>query len=459
MSRRARLAQHLTSIAFRPHVPRRTVRLRLTLIYGLLFLLSGAALLVATNLLVDRATSARVANSVVVVHRGNEISPAEAEHLKGAGNSVVYDGREMTRAEADQIRAGVFSQRNNDLQSLFVYSLISFAAMSIVSTALGWVVAGRALRPLRALSSAAQGISATNLHSRLPLDGPGDELKELGTAFNQLLARLEMSFESQRRFVANASHELRTPLARQRTIAQVALSDPGATLDSLRAALERAVVAGAQQERLIDALLTLARGEAGPDRHEALDLAAVAKAVLAQAPPEVEVLGLGVEKSLARAPFVGDPRLVERLVANLVENAARHNLPRGTLRVSTATRAGQAVLSVENSGPVVPPAELQRLLQPFQRMAPDRTGHGDGVGLGLSIVQAIAAAHGATVTATSRSGGGLRVEVGFPAAPENTTASAGRHRRSPQAHRPLAFPVGPSRRVSADLLSPLEDDE
>ena len=149
---------------------------------------------------------------------------------------------------------------------------------------------------------------------------------------------------------------------------------------------------------------------------------------------------------------------MERLVANLVDNAARYNVPGGTLRVSTATRLGRAVLTVENGGPVVPPSELQRLFQPFQRMVPDRTGHGDGVGLGLSIVQVIAAAHGAAVTTTSRSEGGLRVEVGFPLAPGTTAAAPGRHRRSPPGHRPLAFPVASPRRVSADQRCPLEGD-
>jgi signal transduction histidine kinase len=371
MSPRSRLAKRLTPSAFRSHLPRRTVRLRLTHIYSFLFLLSGAALLVVTNLLVDRATSLPTGNSVVVVYRGKEANPAEATPAKGAENSVVYRGKEMTRAEADQLRADVFSQRDNDLHSLFAYSLVSLGAMALLATALGWLVAGRALRPLRALNAAAQDISAASLGSRLPLDGPDDELKELGTTFNHLLARLEEAFESQQRFVANASHELRSPLARQRVIAQVALSDPGATFDSLRSAHERVLVAGAQQERLIDALLTLARGEARPDRAEALDLAAIVRAGLSQSQPEIEALGLRVEESLAPALLVGDPRLMERLFANLVDNAAQYNLSAGTVRVSTATRSGRAVLSVENSGPVVPPVELERLFQPLQRMGPD----------------------------------------------------------------------------------------
>jgi signal transduction histidine kinase len=455
----ARRRQRLRVKAFGPHFRRRTLRLRLSLIYGPLFLLSGAALLLATYFLVDRATSHPNANAVVVVYRGGRMSPGQAARLKGTGNSVVYRGREMSQAEADQVREAVFSQRANDLHTLFDYSLVAFAAMALLSSVLGWVVAGRALRPLRALNAAAQDISAANLGSRLPLDGPDDELKDLGTTFNQLLARLEKSFESQRRFVANASHELRTPLARQRAIAQVALSDPAATLESLRAAHERVLVAGAQQERLIDALLSLARGEAGPQRQERLDLSAVVGAAVRQLPPQVAAFGLRVERSLAPAPFVGDPYLVEAMVANLVDNAARYNVPEGVLRVSTDTRAGRSVLTVLNSGPLVPERELGRLLQPFQRMARDRTEPGHGVGLGLSIVQMVAVAHGATVTATSQRDGGLKVEVDFPATAEGTVLAQGRRLRSPPGPQPPAYPAGSPRRVGADLLSPLEDDE
>jgi signal transduction histidine kinase len=428
MGVRAMLTGRPSATAFRPRIQRRTVRLRLTLIYGFLFLVSGAVLLVATDLLVDRATSAPKAGSVGVVYRGEEMSLVEAADLKGAGNSVVYRGKEMSQAEVAQIRAAALNQRGDDVHTLYVYSLVAFGAMALLSALLGWAVAGKALRPLRSLMSAAQEISATNLHYRLPLDGPDDDLRQLGTTFNELLARLEKAFESQRRFVANASHELRSPLARQRAIAQVALSDPGATLESLRTAHERVLVAGAQQERLIEALLTLARGEGGPDRQEALDLAAVAGTVLAQPPPEVGSLGLDCKRSLARAPLKGDPRLVERLVANLVDNGARYNVPGGTLLVSTSTQAGRAVLSVENNGPTVPAAELERLFQPFQRMAPDRTGHG-GAGLGLSIVQAIATAHGAGVSAIPRSTGGLRVEVCFQPAAQDLVAAPGSQRR------------------------------
>jgi signal transduction histidine kinase len=417
MRLRGHLSRRLAAVGPRPHLPRRTVRLRLTVLYGLLFLVAGAALLVATNFLVDRATGVAGGNSVVVVHGGKEMTLAEAKKATGAGFDVVYRGREMTQAEAGQIRAGALNQRDNDVRTLYDYSLVAFGAMVVLSTLFGWVVAGRALRPLRDLSSSAQSISATNLQCRLPLDGPDDELKELGTTFNQLLDRLERSFESQRRFVANASHELRSPLARQRAIAQVALTDPEATVDSLRAAHERVLAAGEQQERLLDALLTLARGEAGSGRREALDLAGVVRSVLGQLPREVAALALRLEPSLAPSPLVGDSRLVERMVANLVDNAARYNVPGGRIGLFTTTMAGKAVLSVENTGPQVPQGHIQRLFQPFQRMERDRTGCGDGVGLGLSIVQAVALSHGAQVDATSRSEGGLEITISFPPVP------------------------------------------
>ena len=171
---RGRLSQRLATIGPGPHLPRRTVRLRLTLLYGSLFLVSGAALLVATNFLVDRATGVTGGNSVVVVHRGRDMTLAEAKNTKGAGSDVVYRGREMSQAEANQIRTGALNQRDNDVRTLYDYSLVAFGAMVVLSTLFGWVVAGRVLRPLRALSSSAQNISATNLQCRLPLDGPDD---------------------------------------------------------------------------------------------------------------------------------------------------------------------------------------------------------------------------------------------------------------------------------------------
>jgi signal transduction histidine kinase len=218
---------------------------------------------------------------------------------------------------------------------------------------------------------------------------------------------------AQRQFVANASHELRTPLARAQTLAEVALSDPEATVDSLRASHRRVIAAGQQQERLIEALLTLARSERGLDQRESFDLATVAGTVLGASRPEADRRGLHVYASLEQAQTSGDPRLAERLVANLIDNALRHNQPQGRVDVATATRADRAVISVANSGPSVPPDEVVRLFEPFQRLGTSRTDHGDGIGLGLSIVKAVATAHGASLTAQAQPDGGLEIEVSF----------------------------------------------
>jgi signal transduction histidine kinase len=287
--------------------------------------------------------------------------------------------------------------------------------MTVISIALGWLVAGRVMRPLRTIITAARYISATSLGDRLAFGGPDDELKELADTFDGLLGRLDASFRSQRQFVANASHELRTPLARQRVLSQVALADPGATAETLRTAHERVLAAGAQQERLIEALLALARGQAGIEKREPFDLAAVASQVLAARQAEAGHRSLNVHTALAPAPTAGNPGLAERLVTNLIDNAMRHNVANGLVEVVTGTRAGRAALSVINTGPVVPVTAVDRLFQPFQRLSADRTGHGQGVGLGLSIVKAIADAHGATLTAHPQPDGGLRIEICFPA--------------------------------------------
>jgi signal transduction histidine kinase len=358
-------------------IPRRTIRLRLTLLYGAVFLLSGAGLLAITYLLMRHATAP-------------EPGPATVPRL--------------TRQYADQ------------MSELLVQSAIALGVMSVASIALGWFVAGRALRPLRTITTATRDISASNLHRRLAVRGPDDEVKELGDTVDELLARLEASFQSQHRFVANASHELRTPLTRQRTLVQVALSDPHPTVESLRTAHERVLNATRQQERLIDALLTLARGERGVEARQPVDLADVTNHVLLARDTETTERGLRLTTRLDHAPALGDPRLVAQLVANLVDNALRHNVVAGRLAVSTGTEADRAVLVVSNDGPVVPAGAVDRLFQPFQRNGADRTrNHDGGLGLGLSIVAAIATAHGASIAAHPRPAGGMEITVLFPA--------------------------------------------
>jgi signal transduction histidine kinase len=279
--------------------------------------------------------------------------------------------------------------------------------------AFGWLLAGRALRPLQAITTAAREISASNLHERLALKGPDDELRELGDTFDELLGRLEASFESQRQFVANASHELRTPLTLERAILEVTLADPAASASSLRAACERVLAIGEQQERMIDALLALARSERGLERRVPLLLDTVTDEVLRERREEIARRGLRLDAKLEHAPTTGDPRLIERLVANLLDNAIRHNVADGWVAITTATEAGEAVLTVANSGPVIASEEVERLLQPFRRLGADRVGRRDGHGPGLSIVAAVATAHGATLTVHAQPDGGLRVEVRF----------------------------------------------
>src|ERR1017187_7770627 len=260
----------------------------------------------------------------------------------------------------------------------------------------------------------ARYISASNLHRRLSLSGRDDEFKELGETLNDLFGRLDASFESQRHLVANASHELRTPLTAERTLLQVALADPDATAETLRSTCQEVLALGYQQERLIEALLTLATGERGIEQREPFDLAEIAEKVLLVRRQDAEQRGIHVDATLTAAPAAGDQSLAESLVANLVDNALRHNVAGGRAEISTPTTTGRATISVSNTGTVTPPDEVGRLFQPFQQLGTERIRHAGGHGLGLAIVHAIASAHRATVTARARADGGLDVDVIFP---------------------------------------------
>ncbi|MEU4745922.1 HAMP domain-containing protein, partial [Actinosynnema sp. NPDC023658] len=343
----------------RRRLPRRTVRLRLTLVYGGLFLFCGAGLLTVTFFLV-RHTVTPVDDVTVFDYPGVAGDARPRDPLPRPGS-------EAARIVAQAERA-LTEQRQDVLRELLVQSWVALGLTVVLALALGWWVAGRVLRRLRTITTAAREISATNLHRRLALAGPDDELKELGDTFDELLDRLEASFQAQRQFVANASHELRTPLARQRAIGQVALDDPDATVSSLRAAHERVLAAGFQQERLIEAMLTLTRGHAGLDVRHPFDLGEVVVEVVdARRTADVD-LRVSVEPCVVR----GHRALAERLVVNLVDNAVRHNVPGGWVRVSCAA----GVLGVTNTGPTVPAGEVERIFQPFHRLAPARTGHG-----------------------------------------------------------------------------------
>jgi signal transduction histidine kinase len=296
---------------------------------------------------------------------------------------------------------------------LLAGSAVALTMLVPIALAAGWFVAGRFLRPLRAITATATAISAGNLHQRLNLGEPADELSELGFILDDLFARLQASFDAQRHFVANASHELRTPLAGLRTLLEVTLADPAADAGTLRSACQEALALGGHQERLVQALLALATSERGVTRRDTLDLAHVATEVLASRRDQAARRGIDLAAHLAPAVTAGDPRLVESLIANLVDNAIRHNHPGGYVRIATQTSGTQATLTVTNSGPVIPENQLQRLFQPFQRLAPDRRGRRDGYGLGLAIVDAVAQAHHATVTTSARPEGGLAITVRF----------------------------------------------
>jgi signal transduction histidine kinase len=400
-------------------LPRRTVRLKLTMLYGALFLVSGAVLLAVTYFLVARTLPAV---ATISAHSGSAggVSSQQVCFVEGSGSAGAGLPTLPSYGSGCAILASQY--QSDELRRLLTDSAIALAIMAAASIGLGWLVAGRVLQPLRTITTAARRISASNLDQRLALRGPDDELRELGKTFNGLLARLEASFAAQRQFVANASHELRTPLARQRTLVEVALRDTGATADRMRDTLERVLVTGEQQERLIEALLTLARSQRGLDRREPVDLADVTGDALAADEPEARSRGLRVRATLGRAPALGDLRLTERLAANLVDNAVRHNNPGGRVEVTTGTRSGRGFLSVANTGPVIPAEQVEELFRPFGRLEATRLTRDardgrDGLGLGLSIVTAIAAAHDADLRARPRPGGGLEVEVEFPRPP------------------------------------------
>jgi len=298
-----------------------------------------------------------------------------------------------------------------------IIGAIALPVVVLLAVVGGWLIAGRLLRPLRTITATARDISASNLNRRLDLGGRDDEFAVLGDTLDDLFGRLEASFESQRHFVANASHELRTPLTAERALLQVALADPDATAEALRSACEQVLALGDQQERLIDGLLTLATSEVERLPLLPFDLAAVAWHVVTARREDAGRRGVHLETSLAAAPTAGDPRLAESLVANLLDNAIRHNCDGGRAEISTAAAGGQATLRVANTGPVIAPERLGRLFQPFGRAGGERIRHTGGHGLGLAIVQAIARAHGATLTPQARPDGGLDIEVSFPGKP------------------------------------------
>jgi signal transduction histidine kinase len=387
----------------RPFRPRGTVRLRMTLLYGGLFVLSGAALLA-------------IASGLVVGRSSQQASAAQAPQQTSAQTALARAQQHIQNLQAalaneSNIRTGLSHQ-------LLIASLIALGIMVAVSALLGWIFAGRSLRPLLLITATARRISEDNLHERLAFDGPADELKDLADTFDGLLERLEAAFAAQRRFVANASHELRTPLATMRASLDVAMAKPGplppqtvVLAGRLRAELDRV-------EELLEGLLMLARAQHGalPNRDVVALNVVVGDAVQASS-AAIDAAGLSVRLAGDTVlPVLGSDVMLRRMVDNVVENAIVHNEPRGWIAVATWAGQGSCRIVVENGGRTLDQAEVSELAQPFRRLGGDRVGSDRGSGLGLSIVATIAAAHGGSLDLQARSAGGLRLVITLPMA-------------------------------------------
>jgi signal transduction histidine kinase len=380
--------------------------MRLTLLYSGMFLLLGTTVTVIIVLVTG--------HSPLVVHvEGNSRAAAPTAIIGHATPGLLPN-------PLTQLKNGVLAQRSADFARVFTASWAVLIVTTLGSAVLGWFAAGRVLRPLRSITDTARTISAGNLHERLALTGPEDEFKALGDTLDDLLARLEASFEAQRRFVANASHELRTPLTLERTLLQVALADPKASAETLRATGQELLELQTEHERMLEALLTLASSERGLERRVTIDLPVLVEDAVRRLRPAIAARGLELETSLeGPATITGDHALIERLIANLVDNAVEHNVAHGRVEVRTATNGGgRAVLTVSNTGPPIPPDEVERLFEPFQRLDRTRGNQNGHHGLGLSIVRAIASAHDAQLVAHPRPDGGLTVTVAFLHAPD-----------------------------------------
>jgi signal transduction histidine kinase len=369
------------------------LRLRLTLFYGVLSIVSGVALLVLTYLLLSTSQDRSAVGSVNPWPR---LGPQGVERPAGV---PMIPGPEQSRAE---------------ILELVLLAGAALAIMALVSIVLGWLIAGRVLRPVRTMTETLRQISARNLHERLAVTGSRNEIKDLADTIDGLLARLEVALEGHKRFVANAAHELRTPLAVEHALLEEPLIDQDVTLEAFRANFERLLAISEQRARLLESLLTLSGSDHSRDQAEPVDLSQVIEQSLRLHGPQIERLGLQVDPVSVPAEILGDPALVDRLVANLIDNAVHHNHPAGWVELGTRTEPGRVVLFVTNSGPVVPPEQVERLVEPFQRL--HRVADDDHHGLGLSIVKAIATAHDATLTVRARLTGGLATEVAFPAA-------------------------------------------
>jgi signal transduction histidine kinase len=391
-----------------------TIRTRLSLLYAGAFFVAGVALIVAIYLylgvVLDRQFSIRLVT---------DDAPTAEGQLGAPG---VLPPRDLMD-EAGRISVMVRQARVNTLDTMLMVSFILVGILTLMAGVIGWLVAGQALQPLRDITATARRVADRSLHERIALTGPNDEIKDLADTLDQMLERLDRSFDSQRRFVANASHELRTPLTITRTLIEVALLDAAAD-DKLRQLGTTLLAVNQRHEKLTDGLLTLASGEQRAAEFHTVELGEIAGHIVTELTPIAERAGIRLGTAFIPGTVMGDAFLLERLIQNLIENAIQYNIAEGGwVSVHTAMSGNSVELVVENTGPVVPAYEIPSLFEPFRRLAATERLAGAargpitrGAGLGLSIVRSVAHTHGGEVEATPREGGGLVVRVRFPAA-------------------------------------------
>jgi signal transduction histidine kinase len=390
----------------RPELPfpwlRPTIRIRLTLLYGGMFLIAGILLLSIIYLFAAHALNV-----------GSEL-PFKILQGQVASDTCNLPQEPSASVLNNALDACVNEQRQHALDNLLSQSLLALLGLAVIAFALGYAMAGRVLSPRGRITRTARAVAGSDLSRRIELDGPDDELKELADTFDDMLERLQRAFTAQQRFVGNASHELRTPLAINRTLLEVHLSDPGAPAE-LQQLGKTLLATNERSEQLVEGLLLLARSDNQIVERKPVDLAEVASQAIDQVRTEADAKGVEIRGERAPVVVQGNGVLLERIALNLVQNAVRYNIPEdGWVEVTTQVQHGQAVLVVSNTGPVVPAYEIDNLFEPFTRLRTERTGSDKGVGLGLSIARSVARAHGGHITAQPREGGGLVMRVTLP---------------------------------------------
>ncbi|MFD4003521.1 sensor histidine kinase [Streptomyces rubiginosohelvolus] len=384
---------------------RPTIRIRLTLLYGGMFLIAGIVLLSIIYMLAAQALHDAGSVAFRVAGTNVQITSDTCPQLGAALNNDQLN---------DAIKACTSAQRQQALDSLLNRALLALVGLSVMAFAFGYAMAGRVLSPLGRITRTARRVAGTDLTRRIELDGPDDELKELADTFDDMLDRLERAFTAQQRFVGNASHELRTPLAINRTLLEVHLSDPGAPPE-LHQLGKTLLATNERSEQLVEGLLLLARSDNQIVERKPVDLAEVAERAIDQTRAEALARKVEIRGERESATVQGNGVLLERIALNLVQNAVRYNVPEdGWVEVTTEVTDGQALLVVSNTGPVVPAYEIDNLFEPFRRLRTERTGSDKGVGLGLSIARSVARAHGGRIIAEPREGGGLVMRVTLP---------------------------------------------